>query len=78
MRQTRRKRIGRPPDGIDRRPMTINLPVVITERLKGYSVETGESSSNLIARLVAEFFRTDGKPAGNIRATLKAKLSQLE
>ena len=78
MPKTRKKRIGRPPDGIARRPMTINLPVIITERLRDYSVETGESASNLIARLVAEFFRTDGKPAGNIRATLKAKLDKLD
>ena len=77
MTQTRRKRIGRPPDGIARRPMTINLPVIITERLKDYSVETGESASNLIARLVAEFFRTDGQPPGNKRSTLKAKLEKL-
>ena len=78
MAQTGKKRIGRPPDGIKRRPMTIGLPIVITERLKEYSAESGESASNLIARLVAEFFRTDGQPAGNVRATLKAKLKKLK
>jgi hypothetical protein len=77
MPQSHKKRIGRPPDGIARRPMTINLPVIITERLRGYSVDTGESASNLIARLVAEFFRTGGQPPGNVRATLKVKLEKL-
>ena len=71
-------RIGRPPDGIKRRPMTINLPVVLTDRIKQYTAEYGESGSNLIARLLAEFFRTDGKPPGNVRATLKAKLGSLD
>ena len=78
MPKTARKKTGRPPDGIKRRPMTTSLPVVITKRLKAYTDETGESASNLIARLVAEFFRTDGKPPGNVRATLKAKLNQLK
>jgi len=78
MAQTGKKRIGRPPDGIQRRPMTISLPVVITELLREYSAESKESASNLIARLVAEFFRTDSKPPGNIRATLRAKLKKLE
>jgi len=78
MAKPRKKRKGRPPDGIARRRMTMYLPVVITKRLKDYSAESGESSSNLIARLTAEFFRTDGKPPGNVRATLKAKLEMLE
>jgi len=78
MASTPKKKLGRPSDGISRRPMTISLPVAITTRLKDYSAESGESASNLIARLVAEFFRTDGKPAGNVRATLKAKLKKLD
>ena len=31
-----------------------------------------------IARLLAEFFRTDGRPPGNVRATLESKLKQLD
>jgi hypothetical protein len=70
--------MGRPPDGIKRRNITISLPVVVTDRIKQYKAEHGETGSNLIARLLAEFFRTDGKPPGNVRATLKAKLDKLE
>jgi hypothetical protein len=72
------ERMGRPPDGIKRRNMTISLPVVVTDRIRQYRDEHGETGSNLIARLLAEFFRTDGKPPGNVRATLKAKLAKLE
>ncbi len=78
MADTKKKKTGRPPDGIKRRPMTINLPVAITDRIKEYTAEYGESGSNLIARLLAEFFRTDGRPPGNVRATLKSKLDKLE
>ncbi len=78
MTDKKEKRLGRPPSGIPRRPMTINLPVVVADRVKEYSGEHGESCSNLIARLLAEFFRTDGKPPGNVRATLKRKLKELE
>jgi hypothetical protein len=78
MTDNKSKKMGRPPDGITRRPMTINLPVVLTERIKQYTAEYDEAGSNLIARLLAEFFRTDGRPPGNVRATLKAKLDQLE
>jgi hypothetical protein len=58
--------------------MTINLPVVVIEEMKDYSAEHGESGSGLIARMLAEFFRADGKPRGNVRSTLKAKLEQLD
>lgn len=78
MARTPKKKTGRLPDGIKRRNMTLSLPVAVTERLKDYSLEHGESGSNLVARLLADFFRTDGQPPGNIRATLKAKLDQLE
>ena len=78
MTDTTNKRIGRPPDGIKRRPMTLNLPVVLTDRIKRYTAEYGESGSHLIARLLAEFFRTDGKPPGNVRSTLRRKLERLE
>ena len=78
MADQKRKPMGRPPDGILRRPITVNLPVVLTERMKEYSLEHGESGSGLIARLLAEFFRSDGKPPGNIRSTLKSKLEQLD
>ena len=71
-------RIGRPPDGIPRRPMTINLPVFLTDRIKQYTAVYGESGSNLIARLLAEFFRVDGRPPGNVRSTLKRKLKELD
>ena len=78
MTKTPKKKTGRPSDGIKRRPKTINLPVAVADRIKEYSAEHGESGSNLIARLVAEFFRTDGYPPGNVRTTLKAKLKQLD
>jgi len=78
MAQKRRKLLGRPSDGIKRRPITINLPVVVIDKMKDYTAEFGESGSGLIARLLAEFFRADGKPPGNIRSTLKSKLDQLD
>ena len=78
MTKTAKKKTGRPPDGIKRRNMTISLPVVVTDRLREYTMEHGESGSNLIARLLADFFRTDGQPPGNVRSTLKAKLDKLE
>jgi hypothetical protein len=58
--------------------MNVSLPSVLVQRLREYTSQTDESASNLIARLVAEFFRTDGKPPGNVRATLKAKLDRLD
>jgi len=72
------KRLGRPSDGILRRPMNMNLPVVLIEKVKAYTEEYGEPGANLVARLLAEFFRTDGKPPGNVRSTLKRKLEELE
>ncbi len=78
MAERKRKPLGRPADGIKRRPVTINLPVVVIDKMKDYSAKHGESGSGLIARLLAEFFRTDGQPPGNVRSTLKAKLDQLE
>jgi len=77
MTERKKKRIGRPPSGIARENIIISLPSVVVDRLKAYRAEHGETASNLIARLLAEFFRTDGKPPGNIRATLKRKLDQL-
>jgi hypothetical protein len=74
----KRKPLGRPSDGIKRQPITINLPVVVIDKMKHYSAEHGESGSGLIARLLAEFFRADGKPPGNVRSTLKSKLEQLD
>ena len=71
-------RLGRPSDGILRRPMNMNLPVELINRVKAYTEQYGEPAANLVARLLAEFFRTDGKPPGNVRSTLKSKLEQLE
>jgi len=68
---------GRPTDGIPRRPMNLNLPIVLIDRVKAYTEKHGEPAANLVARLLAEFFRTDGKPPGNVRSTLKAKLRKL-
>ncbi|MEW5794848.1 MAG: hypothetical protein AB1772_00675 [Candidatus Zixiibacteriota bacterium] len=56
----------------------MNLPVALIDRIKRYTAEYGESGSGLISRLLAEFFRSDGKPPGNVRSTLKAKLEKLE
>lgn len=72
-----KKRRGRPPDGIKRQPVNMTLPTVLVERMREYTQETGESGSNLVARLVAEFFRTEGSPPGNVRSTLKSKLEKL-
>ena len=78
MTKSSKKLIGRPPDGIKRQAMNISLPSALVRLLREYTAQNHESASNLIARLVAEFFRTDGKPPGNVRATLKAKLDQLD
>ena len=69
---------GRPTDGIPRRPMNLNLPIVLIDRVRKYTEEYGESGANLVARLLAEFFRTDGKPPGNVRSTLRRKLEELK
>lgn len=78
MEKKAKKRVGRPPDGIKRQPVNMTLPSALVARLREYTSESGESASNLVARLVAEFFRTDGKPPGNVRSTLKSKLNELE
>lgn len=78
MAEKKRKTLGRPADGIRRHPITINLPTIVIDKMKEYSAEHGESGSGLIARLLAEFFRADGKPPGNVRSTLKSKLDKLE